>query len=84
VTRRTFSFDEALTLTMTPTAFSRDALAKVLHHVETDVRFQKAVRTSFSASSTVASSSSATPWNFCLAVRNPFVSVSNMRRGNLA
>ena len=81
LTRRTFSFEEALTLTMTPTALSRTRLQKSCTTSKPTSASSSAVRTSFSASSTVFSSSSATPWNFCLAVRNPLVSVSNMGDG---
>src|SRR5215831_18144391 len=63
---------------MTPTAFSRTRLQKSCTTSKPTSASSNAVRTSLSASSTVASSSSATPWNFCLAVRNPFVSVSNI------
>ena len=80
VTRRVFSLLDALTLTMTPTAFSFTRWQKSCTTSKPTSASSSAVRTSFSASSTVASSSSASPWNRCFAVRNPLVSVSNIGR----
>src|SRR5678815_3172895 len=68
---------------MTPTAFSFTRAQKSCTTSKPTSASSSAVRTSFSASSTVASSSSARPWNRCLADRNPFVSVSNIGRRNL-
>src|SRR4051812_33334506 len=65
---------------MTPTAFSFTRAQKSFTTSKPTSASSSAVRTSFSASSTVASSSSASPWNRCLAVRKPFVSVSNIGR----
>ena len=81
LTRRTFSFVEALTLTMTPTAFSLTRWQKSCTTSKPTSASSSAVRTSLSASSTVASSSSASPWKRCFALRNPLVSVSNIGRG---
>jgi len=77
-TRRSFSFDEARTLTMTPVALSRTRWQKSCTTSKPTSASSSDVRTSLSASSTVASSSSARPWNRCFALRKPFVSVSNI------
>ncbi len=79
VTRRIFSLAVARTLTMMPTAFSRTRLQNSCTTSKPTSASSSAVRTSARAASTVASSSSARPWNFCLADRKPLVSVSNMR-----
>src|SRR5687768_11844353 len=66
---------------MTPVAFSLTRWQKSWTTSKPTSASSSAVRTSLSASSTVPSSSSATPWNFCFADRKPLVSVSNMGGG---
>src|SRR5580692_7382127 len=63
---------------MTPTALSRTRLQKSCTTSKPTSASSSEVRTSARAASTVASSSSARPWNFCFALRKPLVSVSNI------